>query len=85
MVFGHKAVHRNLSGPDGIRLALAGRAFGAPRYRVLYRAWLREGRRVVDATGSSVLADAVERGTGQVVCQFLTHPYLRLSTLVGTA
>ena len=83
--FGHEAELGNLSGPDGIRLALARRAFGAPRYRVLYRAWLREGRRVVDATGSPVLADAVERGTGQVECQILTHPYLHLSTLVGTA
>lgn len=83
--FERKSAHADVSGADGIRLAHARRAFGAPRYRVLYQVWLREGRRIVDATGSPVLADAVQRGTGQVECQVLTHPYLHLSALVGTA
>ena len=46
--------------PPGVR-----GAFGAPRYRVLYRAWLREGASIVDATCSPVLADAISRGTGR--------------------
>ena len=55
--------------PDAGRasdLREAQRAFGAPRYRALYRAWQRDGDRVLDATTSPTLADAwlAERAPG---------------------
>ena len=34
---------------------------------------------------NGLLTDAVKRGTGQVECHVLAHPYLHLSSLVGTA
>lgn len=60
-------------------------AFASPRFRVLYRSWLREGRGAIDATVSPVLADAIKRGTGRIECQLLARRYLHLSPLVGTA
>ena len=83
--FEHQEAPPDPLGPDAERFARARQAFTSPRYRVLYRAWLREGRKVLDATVSPVLADAVKRGTAQVECHVLTHPYLHLSSLVGTA
>ena len=65
------------------RYAQARRAFSAPRYRVLYRAWLREGARVIDATSSPALADAITRGAGRFEAHVLARPYLHLSSLVG--
>jgi hypothetical protein len=67
------------------RLDQAARAFGAPRYRVLYRAWLERGDPVLDATLSPVLADKIERRAGLLECYVLPHQYLHLSSLVGTA
>jgi hypothetical protein len=63
----------------------ARQAFGAPRFRVLYRAWLERGDSVVAATVSPVLADAIGRRTGHLECHVLPHRYLHLSTLAGTA
>jgi len=67
------------------RFDQAARAFSAPRYRVLYRAWLERGDPVLDATLSPVLADKVERRAGQLECHVLPHQYLHLLPLVGTA
>ena len=67
------------------RYAQARRAFSAPRYRVLYRAWLREGGRVIDATSSPALADAITRGAGRFEAHVIARPYLHLSSLVGTS
>jgi hypothetical protein len=61
------------------------RAFGAPRFQALYRAWLERGEPVLDATLSSTLADAVTRQTGQLECHVLPHLYVHLFPLVGTA
>lgn len=72
-------------GQDEGRFGQARRAFGAPRYRVLYRSWLREGRKALDATVSPVLADAIRRGHGRIESHVLPHAYLHLSPLVGTA
>lgn len=72
-------------GVDAERYQRASRAFGAPRYSVLYRTWTRVGDRAVNALGSRVLADALERRTGRIECQSLPRPYLHLSPLVGTA
>jgi hypothetical protein len=67
------------------RFDQAARAFGAPRFRVLYRAWLERGDPVLDATLSPVLADKIERRAGQLECHVLTRQYLHLMPLVGTA
>ncbi len=63
----------------------AARAFSAPRFRAIYRAWLERGEPVLDATLSPVLADAVDRGTGTLESHVLPHRYLHLFDLVGTA
>jgi hypothetical protein len=63
----------------------AERAFGAPRFRVLYDAWQKRGDAVLEATLSHVLNDAVARGSGGLESYVLPHTYLRLLPLVGTA
>jgi hypothetical protein len=68
-----------------VRFDHAARAFAAPRFQVLYRAWLEHGDPVLDATLSPVLADALSRRTGQLECHVLPHRYLHLLPLVGTA
>lgn len=70
---------------DPARYQRVRRAFGAPRYRVLYRTWTRVGDRAVNALQSRVLADALERKTGRIEHQSMPRPYLHLSPLVGTA
>ena len=70
---------------DERRYRRARRAFGAPRYRVLYRHWLLTGEPLINALLSPVLPDAITRGTGQVETHVLTRPYHHLSPLVGTA
>jgi hypothetical protein len=67
------------------RFDQAARAFSAPRFGVLYRAWLERGDPVLDATLSPVLADKIERRDGQLECYVLPHQYLHLLPLVGTA
>jgi hypothetical protein len=78
------ARRKGVKGPDE-RFDQAARAFGAPRFQALYRAWRDRGDSVLDATLSSVLADAIAWGTGGLECHVLPHSYLRLLPLVGTA
>lgn len=54
--------------PGGLRLRAAQRAFAASRYRALYRAWQRDGDRVLHATTSPTLADSVARHSGRLEC-----------------
>jgi hypothetical protein len=70
---------------DELRYRRARDAFSAPRFRVLYRTWLRHGPPVLDAAVSPVLADAIARRTGQLESYVLPHHYLHLSPLVATA
>ena len=67
------------------RFDQAVRAFGAPRFQALYRAWQERGESVLDATMSATLADAVARRTGRLECHVLPHRYGHLFPLVGTA
>lgn len=79
---------RDVSTPsahEAARLARAGRAFRAVRFRSLYRAYRTLGPRVLEHATSPALSDALQRGTGQVSCDVLPLPYLHLSSLVGTA
>jgi hypothetical protein len=83
--FEHQEAPPGALSPESARFARARQAFASPRYRVLYRAWLREGARAVDSVVSPVLADAIREGTAQAEWRVLSHPYLHLSSLVGTA
>jgi hypothetical protein len=77
---------RQKPGPrDEERFDQAERAFSAPRFGALYRAWLERGDTVLDATLSPTLADKIERGAGQLECHVLAQQYLHLLPLVGTA
>jgi len=70
---------------DEDRFRRAHAAFQAPRFRVLYRAWQKQGDNVVWATKSHVLRDALERQEGRVEFVQLSHQYMHLSSLVGVA
>jgi hypothetical protein len=67
------------------RFGRAKRAFAAPRFRVLYRAWIEHGDNVLNAVVSPVLATALSRQTGQFETRVLAHRYLHLAPLAGTA
>lgn len=67
------------------RYQRAHRAFAAPRFRVLYRAWLHGGETALNTARSPVLADALGRGTGRLDSEILPHAYHHLLPLVGTA
>ena len=67
------------------RFDQAVRAFGAPRFQALYRAWLERGDSVLEGALSTTLADAIERKNGQLECLELPHRYGHLYSLVGTA
>jgi hypothetical protein len=67
------------------RFERARRAFGAPRFRALYRVWLERGDGALDAVVSPTLGSAIARQTGQFETCVLAHRYLHLAPLVGTA
>ena len=67
------------------RFRRARRAFGAPRFRALRRAWLLGGNRAIDVAMSSSLAESIARGDGRLECQELSRQYLHFTPLVGTA
>ena len=67
------------------RFDQAVRAFGAPRFQALYRAWVERGEPVLDGTLAPTLADAIARRTGRLECHVLPHRYVHLFPLVGTA
>jgi hypothetical protein len=58
--------------------------FGATRFQVLYRRWLREGDVSLEAISSGAVAEAIERGAGRVECHGLPFSYRHLSPLVGS-
>lgn len=60
-------------------------AFGAPRFQVLYRRWLREGEVAFDVVSSRAIADAITSGAGRLECHALPFSYRHLSPLVGQA
>jgi hypothetical protein len=57
-------------------------AFGAPRYQVLYRRWLKEGEAAFEVVSSRVLTDAIAAGTVRLECAVLPFSYRHLSPLV---
>jgi hypothetical protein len=73
------------TGPDSARMLRAQRAFGAPRFRALFRAWRRRGDRALTIAMSPLIADAIARGTGQLECHVVTRQYFHCAPLVGVA
>ena len=70
---------------DRVRFGRARRAFGAPRYQVLYRHWMTLGDPLLNALDSPVLTDALARGTGRIESHVVDRQYHHLTPLVGTA
>jgi hypothetical protein len=58
-------------------------AFGAPRYRQLYRRWLTDGDTVFETLSSPAIAEALERGTGRIEAHVLMLSYRHLSPLAN--
>lgn len=80
-----RRVDRGQPAEDVLRFEALRRGFAAQRHRALYRAWQRDGdARIYDAT-SPVLQSALADMGGQVTREILSHDYLYLSPLVGTA
>jgi len=71
--------------PDLDRVKRARRAFAAPRFHALRRAWDIDGDRAIDVAVSTLLGEAIERGEGCLERQDLTRQYLHLSPLVGSS
>jgi hypothetical protein len=67
------------------RFRSAAKAYGAPRFRALFRMWLRDGDTAISAAQSFILRDALQRGEAQVEFVKLRHQYFHLSSLVGVA
>jgi hypothetical protein len=59
--------------------------FRAPRYRALYRQWTHDPVNTLRLASSAVMAEAIERGHGEVECVDLSRQYLHLSPLVDVA
>jgi hypothetical protein len=70
---------------DQDRYRRARRAFGGPRYHVLYRHWLTSGDSLLTSLDSPVLPDALEQGTGRIESHVVTRRYQHLAPFVGTA
>jgi hypothetical protein len=74
-----------LDNREGERFDRAKRAFGTPRFRILFRAWIEHGDGVLDAVVSPTLPTAIARQAGRFEARTLGHRYLHLAPLAGTA
>jgi len=73
------------AGHPSDRYVNASSAFRTPRYRALYRQWLEDPKNTLWMAGSTIVADAIDRGHGEVECVELSRQYLHLSPLVDVA
>ena len=62
--------------PPDPQLHSLSQAYGAPRFRALFRAWQQLGDPVIWSAQSYGLRDALQRGEGRVEFVKLTHQYL---------
>lgn len=78
---------RGCDGPHtkDARYQRAARAFAAPRFAALYRAWLRRGDAALDEARSPVLSDALARQEARLDTHILPRAYNHLLPLVGTS
>jgi hypothetical protein len=70
--------------PDA-RFDRAHRAFAAPRFGLLYRAWLHDGEFALEGAASNAIGDALGSGDGRLDCVVLKQSYGHLSNLAGTS
>lgn len=70
---------------DATRFEDLRRAFSAQRYWALYRSWQRDGNAPVYGTTSPALEAAMANAEGRVTRHVLSHRYLHLIPLVGSA
>ena len=70
---------------DAQRYAAARRAFGAPRFFAVYRAWRARGEPALNELLSPRLHDAWTRGDARVDIHVLPHQYHHLAPAVATA
>jgi len=61
----------------------AAQVYGAPRFTLLYRRWLKQGDTVFEALSSPVIAEALTTCRARVECMVLPHAYRHLSPLVN--
>ena len=73
------------AGPASGRYLDSSSAFNTPRYRALYLQWLEDPANTLWMAGSPLVADAIDRGHGEVECVELSRQYLHLSPLVDVA
>jgi hypothetical protein len=67
------------------RAVEAAKQFSAPRFKVLYRLWLRHGDQLLWNTYSTLLVEKFDRGLASVEFVVLSRQYLHLAHLVGVA
>jgi hypothetical protein len=70
--------------PDA-RFERAHRAFAAPKFGLLYRAWLNDGEVALEGAASNAIGDALGGGDGRLDCVVLKPSYGHLSNLAGTS
>ncbi len=58
------------------------KAYGTPRFDVMYQRWLKHGNTVFEGPSSPVIAEALNTGAGRVETLVLPHTYRHLSPLV---
>jgi hypothetical protein len=80
-----KRLAESAAGAPDARYRQMASAYGAPRFRALYRQWLDDGDSALWQARSPCVADALKMGYGRVECVELTRQYLHLSPLIDVA
>jgi hypothetical protein len=80
-----RAATSRTSLPRDRRCRRAQDAFAAPRFRVLYRRWLRDGEPAFDVISTDRIVDHLANETGRVECDALYVSHHHLSPLVSPA
>jgi hypothetical protein len=69
--------------PADARFRRDQRAFGAPRFRVLYLRWMTDGEAAFDVVTSRAIIEGLADETGRVESEVLLIPYRHLSPLAN--
>jgi len=80
-----RAATSRTSLPRDRRFRRAQDAFAAPRFRVLYRRWLKDGEPAFDVISTDRIVDHLANETGRVECDVLPVSYHHLSPLLSPA
>jgi hypothetical protein len=76
------AAEKRASLPSDARFRRIQQAIDAPRYRVLYSRWLKDGETALNVVQSGAIAEKLERGTGRLEYVVLPHSYRHLAPLM---